>query len=143
LGIRSATCKLCHNREYGQAWYVANRDKVIESTANRRRRYKEEVKEWVMGYLATHPCVDCGETELSVLEFDHLDPSMKTIEVGKLIHGGVLAEQGAKRGVKVRGPLRELSPQEDSPRSRMVQEVTHEMPTLPKRKGSPRVSVEK
>jgi hypothetical protein len=36
------------------------------------RRYRERNLAWVDAYLRTHPCVDCGEPDLLVLEFDHV-----------------------------------------------------------------------
>ena len=36
-------------------------------------------------FLLEHPCVDCGETDMLVLQFDHRDRTDKVIEVGRLI----------------------------------------------------------
>ena len=36
----------------------------------------------VTQYLLANPCVDCGETDPIVLEFDHRDPSEKLFSIG-------------------------------------------------------------
>jgi hypothetical protein len=41
--------------------------------SNETRRQKgATVRAWLQGYKATHPCVDCGESDPIVLQFDHL-----------------------------------------------------------------------
>lgn len=39
----------------------------------------------VKDYLATHPCVDCGNDDERVLEFDHVDPQLKIDNIGRCI----------------------------------------------------------
>lgn len=67
-------------------------------TINQRRRdAADTARTAVLDYLTRHPCVDCGEADPIVLEFDHRDPETKRAEVGVLISRGaslrrVLAE---------------------------------------------------
>lgn len=41
--------------------------------------------EQVVGYLQSHGCSDCGETDWRVLEFDHRDPETKSSSVADLV----------------------------------------------------------
>lgn len=46
-------------------------------TAENRRRLAD--------HLAAHPCVDCGEADLRVLDFDHRDPATKGAAISRLV----------------------------------------------------------
>lgn len=64
------TCKLC-KRAYDNAYYATNprrRKAVIQS----KREARIRAHRFVCEYLLTHFCVDCGEADPIVLEFDHV-----------------------------------------------------------------------
>jgi hypothetical protein len=44
-----------------------------------------EARELTLEYLRCHPCVDCGNSDIRVLHFDHIDPSTKTAGVMYLV----------------------------------------------------------
>ncbi len=63
-------CREC-NRERSRRYYrenTAHHKGVV--TALKRKRAAEN-KQRIVAYLREHPCVDCGEDDLVVLEFDH------------------------------------------------------------------------
>ncbi|MHA2281537.1 MAG: hypothetical protein ACXAC5_11880 [Promethearchaeota archaeon] len=68
---RQSQCKLCL-KENNRRHYENNTDLYKERATSFRNRRKKESYEFVWGYLETHPCVDCGETDPVVLEFDHV-----------------------------------------------------------------------
>jgi len=61
-------CRLC------QASYdktSSSPERIAKRTA-RRIQAKAAAQDWVIDYLRAHPCVDCGERDLVVLDFDHV-----------------------------------------------------------------------
>lgn len=37
------------------------------------RRYRDKVRKVIEDHLAAHPCVDCGNHDTRILEFDHVN----------------------------------------------------------------------
>lgn len=70
-GTRQKVCKRC-TAERSNRWYYANRDTHIKNVRMNTIKYRNEASQYVWDYLVTHPCVDCGETDPIVLDFDHV-----------------------------------------------------------------------
>lgn len=50
-----------------------------------KERSKTRLQQYVLDYLKSHPCVDCGETDPVVLDFDHRNPEEKTSAVSRIV----------------------------------------------------------
>ena len=61
------TCKICHSL-YRKEHYDRNRSKYIERASKNRQKYREEFYDW----LSKKQCMDCGNSDIRVLQFDHL-----------------------------------------------------------------------
>ena len=48
------------------------RRKHLERVRRNDARAEARKRAWVIAYLSEHPCSDCGETDLDVLDFDHV-----------------------------------------------------------------------
>jgi hypothetical protein len=83
---RQWICLSCQ-RAYTKDWYDRNRAKQIAAAYLRRVREATNLGHRVREYLADHPCVDCGESDPDVLDFDHLRG--KRADVSRLVHGAV------------------------------------------------------
>jgi hypothetical protein len=78
---RQPSCRACN-----AAYHQKNWDRHMAQIRARRERRRAANKAFIIDYLRVHPCVDCGETDIVVLEFDHLRD--KRANVSYLIQGG-------------------------------------------------------
>lgn len=64
--------KRVNGDSYSKDYYEKNKDK-IKATAKKYIAARSKLnREFVMGHLIDNPCVDCGNHDLDVLEFDHV-----------------------------------------------------------------------
>lgn len=70
-GTRSAHCKNC-SRLYLKEHYSKNKDYYLKKARNRNKSIQLVIKRYVWEYLNKHRCIDCGEKDPVVLEFDHI-----------------------------------------------------------------------
>jgi hypothetical protein len=78
-----SVCRSC-NRARARRYYADNvakhRSAVAAQVAKTRAAHLERIGE----YLLANPCIDCGEDDIRVLDFDHRDGVEKVAEVMKL-----------------------------------------------------------
>lgn len=83
-------------RECNKAYHYEHLERHMAQIRARSRRERIANKKQLLAYFLEHPCVDCGESDTAVLEFDHLRD--KTGNVGRTINSHswekILAEIG-------------------------------------------------
>lgn len=77
-------CKDC-SRAYIRQHYLNNKQYYLNKALKRNVIVKHNCQIYIAKYLANHPCVDCGENDILVLEFDHTDRRDKDLEISKII----------------------------------------------------------
>lgn len=64
-------CRQCSKKK-SRKYYHANREKHKQITIARKHQVIKECQQYTYDYLLFHSCVDCGENDPIVLEFDHV-----------------------------------------------------------------------
>lgn len=72
-GKRCPYCKDCQ-REMWKEWYSdeSNKKAHIERIQANNKAKILDVRDKLYTFLNEHPCIDCGEADILVLEFDHV-----------------------------------------------------------------------
>ena len=86
LGIRHPTCRECQ-KPFRKNWYEGSaKEKHLENVHERKRRVRDEAREYVWNYLLSHPYIQCGESNPVVFEFHHREGKDKA--VSEMVAGG-------------------------------------------------------
>ena len=72
-------------------YYARNRTKVIAAASEARRRLRKSNRLLVGRHLSKNHCVDCGERDPIVLEFDHVR-GVKKDNISNMVGKGVSTE---------------------------------------------------
>lgn len=83
-------CLDCYRKYHRERWHNVTRHQP-ETMARHQMAKLQRIarnKAWLAAYFKQRQCVDCGERDLRVLEFDHRDPSDKFRGVSELLLKG-------------------------------------------------------
>ncbi len=73
-GIKQRHCKICQSKTTSKHYRENAAAYKKRSVAN-----KERAQRFILDYLSKHPCVDCGESDPIVLDFDHTHKKVRGI----------------------------------------------------------------
>lgn len=95
-GRLHAQCKTCyqlHRQTYYKTHYTKYRESYLQRARARREKVRNTFHQNLLDYLANKACAECGENDIRVLEFDHLDPREKVFSVSQATKFGYSWEQ--------------------------------------------------
>jgi hypothetical protein len=87
-GVLHRRCRVC-TRMYFREYYARHRQEYIVRIRKKNAAERRCNREQLVAYLRGHPCIDCGETDPVVLQFDHDDRTIKSCNVGDLLRSRV------------------------------------------------------
>lgn len=80
-------CREC-NRARARRYYAENRETHVQVVRARVVAARKAALQVLGAYLVEHPCVDCGEADIRVLDFDHRPDATKSADVMRLVRDG-------------------------------------------------------
>jgi hypothetical protein len=80
---KEAACKNCR-QGYDNATYASSPDRKTNIAASNQKRRVERFK-FIIDYLKSHPCVDCGQTDWQLLDFDHTNAENKVDSIANMV----------------------------------------------------------
>lgn len=79
-------CKDCQKIVI-RAYYQANKEKVKKQVADKKSYYLKKIHIKLCEYLSDNPC-SCGESDVTCLDFHHIDKAEKSDEISQLLRKG-------------------------------------------------------
>ncbi len=64
-------CREC-GKKHAKRYYKANKSVMVSVILAKRKERIQENQKRIVEFLREHPCVDCGESDIVVLDFDHV-----------------------------------------------------------------------
>ena len=83
---KTSFCREC-KREYDRKYHKSRSSIRKQDKQDKQKIRMFSLRKFVFEYLLTHPCIDCGEKDILVLDFDHVR-GIKVAAVSFLLTNG-------------------------------------------------------
>lgn len=70
-------------KTYYRRYYEENRERILESNRRRTKARTQEIRNILVEFKLSNPCMDCGENDPVVLDFDHIIPKNKEFTISR------------------------------------------------------------
>ena len=90
-GKLHAQCKECykaHRKTFYASHYAKYGDLYRKRSQEYRMMLRTEFRNNMLEYLKDKECIICGENDIRVLEFDHVDPTKKSFAISQSVRMG-------------------------------------------------------
>lgn len=77
-------CRECM-KTYRKEHYKNNKQPYLDRAKDRNNKIRASTRKELVSYLKENPCVDCGESDIRVLQFDHKEPTQKTRSISDMV----------------------------------------------------------
>lgn len=91
-GRLHAECKSCykiHRISYAKEHYIKYGNAYRSRAKTRAAKARSVLQKHMIEYLSDKQCKECGEKDIRTLEFDHLDPAIKSFGISEGIRKGM------------------------------------------------------
>lgn len=82
----NSICRDC-SKARSKRYYKENPVKHKAETSKNRERYRRKYQVYLLEYLSNNPCIECGESDIRCLDFDHLKD--KEIVISKAMYWSI------------------------------------------------------
>lgn len=90
-GRLHAQCKACyknHRRSYHAGHYVKYRQNYLKRASARNLINRKKLRVKMLSYLQNKTCTICGFSDIRALEFDHINPNLKSFSIARALSDG-------------------------------------------------------
>ncbi len=75
-------CKSCVSIARMNRYYKNHEEERFNGNLRNKKAYEKNMQ-YIYNFLLEHPCIDCGEKDPIVLDFDHIDEKTKVITISE------------------------------------------------------------